>query len=66
MRFYFTSNKLEALYTLERDAHKYPEAVVDAFFEAMATIAGAVDERDLYAMKGLRFEKLSGRRKGEH
>ncbi|MEH2146890.1 type II toxin-antitoxin system RelE/ParE family toxin [Nostoc sp.] len=61
LRFQFKKNKLEALYTQEKDAHKYP-GVVDDFFEVMAIIDAAVDERDLYAYKGLRFEKLSGKR----
>ncbi|MBC1241492.1 type II toxin-antitoxin system RelE/ParE family toxin [Nostoc sp. 2RC] len=61
MRFHFKKKKLEALYTEEKDAHKYP-GVVDDFFEVMAIIDAAVDERDLYAHKGLRFEKLSGKR----
>lgn len=60
MRFYFQKKKLEALYTEEKDAHKYP-GVVDDFFEVMAIIDAAVDERDLYAQKGLRFEKLKGK-----
>ncbi|MEA5502893.1 type II toxin-antitoxin system RelE/ParE family toxin [Halotia wernerae UHCC 0503] len=61
MRFQFKKKKLEALYTEEKDAHKYP-GVVDDFFEVMAIIYAAVDERDLYAQKGLRFEKLKGKR----
>ena len=61
MRFYFQTKKLEALYTEEKNAHKYP-GVVDDFFEVMAIIDAAVDERDLYAQKGLRFEKLQGKR----
>ncbi len=61
LRFHFKKKKLEALYTEEKDAHKYP-GVVDDFFEVMAIIDAAVDERDLYAQKGLRFEKLSGKR----
>ncbi|MFN7285020.1 MAG: type II toxin-antitoxin system RelE/ParE family toxin [Dolichospermum sp.] len=61
VRFYFQTKKLEALYTEEKNAHKYP-GVVDDFFEVMAIIDAAVDERDLYAQKGLRFEKLQGKR----
>jgi proteic killer suppression protein len=61
LRFDFKKKKLEALYTEEKDAHKYPD-VVDDFFEVMAIIDAAVDERDLYAQKGLRFEKLKGKR----
>ena len=64
MRFRFASKKLEMLYTEEKDAHKYP-GVVDAFFEVMAVIDAAEDERDLYALKSLRYEKLSGERKGQ-
>lgn len=61
MRFYFRSKKLEALYTEEKNAHKYPN-VIDDFFEVMAIIDAALDERDLYANKGLHFEKLAGQR----
>ena len=62
MRFIFADNKLERLYTEEKGAHKYPEGVVDAFFEVMNVIDNAPDERDLYALKSLRYEKLSGKR----
>ena len=61
MRFHFKNKKLEALYTEGKNAHKYPD-VVDDFFEVMAIIAAASDERDLYAQKGLHFEKLTGQR----
>lgn len=61
MRFRFKDKKLEALYTEEKNAHKYPN-VVDDFFEVMAIIGAALSERDLYANKGLRFEKLVGQR----
>jgi proteic killer suppression protein len=66
MRFRFRTKKLEELYTSEKGAQKYPAEVVDAFFEAMAFIQAAKDERDLYSLKGFHFEKLSGKRKGEH
>ena len=61
MRFLFKDKKIEALYTEEKNAHKYP-GVIDDFFDVMATIEAALDERDLYAQKGLRFEKLAGQR----
>ncbi len=61
LRFYFKDKKIEALYTEEKNAHKYPN-VVDDFFEVMAIIDAATDERDLYAQKGLHFEKLVGQR----
>jgi len=66
VRFQFKNKKLEALYTEERDAHKYPPGVVSAFFEVMAVIDSALDERDLYALKGLRYEKLAGERREQH
>ena len=36
--------------------------MVDDFFEVMSIIDAAVNEGDLYAQKGLRFEKLQGKR----
>lgn len=65
MRFRFENRKLEELYTSEVGARKYPTAVVDAFFDVMAVIANAPDERDLYALKSLHFEALKGTRAGE-
>jgi toxin HigB-1 len=66
VRFRFKAKKIEALYTEEKNAHRYP-GVIDDFFEVMAIIDAALDERDLYAQKGLHFEKLVGQRgkKGE-
>jgi proteic killer suppression protein len=43
----------------------YPPGVVKGFRKAMQAIRSAVSEQDLYAMKGLRFEKLEGKRKGQ-
>ena len=62
MRFHFADKKLHDLYTEERDAHKYPEGVVEAFFDVVGVIAAAEDERDLRRLKGLRFEQLKGQR----
>jgi toxin HigB-1 len=61
VHFRFKDKKLEALYTEEKNAHKYPN-VVDDFFEVMAIIDAVADERELYALKGLHFEKLAGQR----
>jgi len=66
VRFRFANKKLEALYTSEAGAKKYPAAVVDAFFEVMQAIDAALDQRDLYALKGLHFEALKGDRAGQH
>lgn len=62
MRFIFASKKLQALYTDETGAARYPTEVVDAFFDKMAVIQAANDENDLRALKSLHFEKLKGER----
>lgn len=63
MRFEFSKKKIKDLYYEGKNAHKYPN-VIDDFFDVMSTLDAAKDERDLYALKGLHFEKLKGR-KGE-
>ena len=40
----------------------YGAPVIKGFRKAMQAIRAAVDERDLYQMKSLRFEKLKGNR----
>ncbi len=65
MRFEFSNDRLAALYTEERDARRYPAGVVDAFF-VMDVIRAARSEQDLRALKSLRFEKLSGKRRHQH
>ena len=66
MKARFANKKLETLYATEDGAKKYPRAVVAAFFEVMATLHAAADERDLYAVKSLHFEALKGDRAGQH
>lgn len=66
MRFSFKNKKLKVLYTEEKGAHKYSPGIVDAFVDVMSVISAAVDERDLRKLKGLRYEKLRGDRKGQH
>ena len=65
MRFRFGNKKIEALYYEEKGARRYPPEVVDGFFEVVAIIRAAKDERDLHALKSLRYEKLKGERAGE-
>jgi toxin HigB-1 len=43
-----------------------PEGVVKAYRKRVQAITAAADERDLYAMKGHRFEKLKGDRGHQH
>jgi toxin HigB-1 len=52
----------EDLCRLETDATGYAPEIARGFQKAIWFIRSAVDERDLYAMKGLRFEKLQGAR----
>jgi len=66
MRFRFRTKSLQLLYTSEANSQKLPTEVVESFFEVMAIISGAKDERDLRVLKGLRLEKLKGRRKSQH
>ncbi|MEI6043122.1 MAG: type II toxin-antitoxin system RelE/ParE family toxin [Chloroflexota bacterium] len=65
MRFRFKTEKLKELYTLEKNEAKYPSAVVDRFFDVMSVITYANDERDLYSLRSLHFEKLKGEREGQ-
>jgi toxin HigB-1 len=65
LRFVFHSRKIRLLYSEEEGAHKYPSEVVEAFFAAMTVISAAKDIRDLYALKSLHFEKLSGERQND-
>jgi toxin HigB-1 len=64
MRFAFADRKLRLLYVTGRG--RYPAEVCRAFFRVMGHIDQALDERDLYALKGLRYEKLRGNRQGQH
>ena len=65
MRFQFKTRKLRSLYTHNQGAHKYPPAVVDAFFDDLVIVKAAADERELYAAKSLHYERLKGKREGQ-
>ena len=54
---------------LETDASfdgGFDPSIVKAFRRRMQLIRAAVDERDFYSWKALRFEKLKGNRKHQH
>jgi len=58
----FADSKLDRL---EEDAEfraGYADAAVRGFRKVMQAIRAAADERDLYALKSLHFEKLKGDR----
>ena len=60
MEIRFATSDIEELYTEEKGAERYPPEVVSAFFRRVDLIRNAIDERDLRALKGVRFEKLRG------
>lgn len=66
VRVEFEDDDLRRLYT-EAAYHvpKFGPDVTKAFRKRMAVLAAARDERDLYAMKSLHFEKLAGDRLGQ-
>ena len=66
MQVRFKTSRIQRLYCEEHGSERYGEAVVKAFFEAVAVLSAARDERDIYALKGFRFEKLRGTRFGQH
>lgn len=54
---------------LETDASfdgGYESSIVKAFRKRMQQIRAAMDERDFYQWRSLRFEKLKGNRKHQH
>jgi len=59
------SRKLEALYAGKSGKQRFPAGVVDAFLYLVGVVDAMGDVRDLYAMKSLHFERLSGRREGQ-
>jgi len=65
VRFEFKDKDLLLLYTEEKNAHRYPSGIVEAFFEVMAIIGNATSEADIRAFKSLHFEKLTGNREGQ-
>lgn len=54
------------MYYSDKGSKAYPPEVVDAFFEVMAVIESAANENDLRAFKSLHYEKLQGKRVGQH
>ena len=57
---------LDRLETDPRFTGGHGPAIVRGFRKVMQAIRAAVDARDLYALRGLRFEKLRGDRQGQH
>jgi proteic killer suppression protein len=61
----FEDDDLVRLYTEPGFAGVWAKDVVRAFRKVLNLVANAADERDLYAVKSLHFEKLKGKRSGQ-
>ena len=61
MEWEILDDELADMYTNKRYGGRASQAIVKAFRKCMQVIDNAMDERDLYAMKSLHFEKLQGR-----
>jgi toxin HigB-1 len=64
-RIEFADKNLAQLEVDPRFTGGYSQPLVRAFRKVMQVIRAAHDERDLYAMKSLRFEKLEGNRSSQ-
>ena len=66
MNFIFTDKDLLRLYIEEAGPRRksLPNVIIDRFFEAMAEIAVASDERELRSLKSRRMEKVPSECKG--
>jgi len=62
LEFRFSNKKLLAMYEKETGSQKLPRSVERAFFKVMAIVESMPDERELYHIKSLRYEKLKGER----
>jgi len=62
----FDSDDLDRLEVDATFTGGFGPEIVRGFRKVMQAIRAARDERDLYASRGLRFEKLDGKRKHQH
>ena len=62
----FESDDLDRLETDPAYNGGHGDSIVKAYRKRMQQIRAAPDERHFYALRSLRFEKLSGRRKGQY
>lgn len=58
----FADDDLDRLETDSQFTAGFAREIVSGYRKAMQAVRAADDERDLYALKGLRFEKLGGSR----
>jgi proteic killer suppression protein len=62
----FDDDELDRLETDARYIGKHSATIVSLYRKRLQTIRSAPDERDLYALKSLHFEKLKGQRSHQH
>lgn len=62
MKFRIVSDDLQRIYIDPSYDGEFGRPVARAFRKLVQIIVGAIDERDFYAMRSLRFEKLKGER----
>ncbi len=63
MEVRFEDERLEQLYRNKDADGGYSKEIVKTFRKRMQFIKSAKDERDFYAWRSLRFEKLKGKRR---
>jgi proteic killer suppression protein len=62
----YADDDLRRLETDAKFSAGFEQAIVKGFRKRIQVIRAAIDERDLYALKGNRFEKLKGDRAGQY
>lgn len=66
MEIEFDDDELDRLETDARYIGKHSASIVSLYRKRLQTIRSAPDERDLYALKSLHFEKLQGKRSHQY
>lgn len=67
MKVEFANDYLERLlFDADYKPKEYPKEVIKKYRQRMQFIRCATDERDFRTMKSLHFEKLKGKREGQH
>ena len=66
MEVIFDDQELDQLETDPKFTGGRPLAIIKAYRKRMQIMRAALDERDFYKLRSLRFEKLKGKRKHQH
>ena len=66
MNVEFADKRLERLEVEPSYTAGFAPNIVRGYRKVMQAVRAAANERDLYAMRGLRFEKLQGKRAHQH